>query len=315
MTPLVSIIIPCYKQAEFLPIAVDSVLRQTMHDLECIIINDGSPDNTHEIATALAVNDKRIRYIKQENRGLSGARNRGLKEARGEWIQFLDADDVLLPNKLQKQLEALAYSQAPSLSFCDYYFCDAKDINKRITKRHDYEHPRLRHDNPVIDLVSRWETDLSIPAHSFLFDVRLFTKPGISFDEKLPNHEDWDCWMQIFNQKPIIVPLHQELVVYRQHPNSMATNKAAMWCGYEQAIKKQMRLFRKSPSTRSELKRKLAQMHLVYFGEQKNLAKRWLAIASDQFHVITRFTQKLYRRTIPWPIQVRLHKFTSRIIK
>lgn len=312
MSPQVSIIIPCYNQAKFLPDAVGSVLGQVLQDMECIIVNDGSSDNTHEVATELAAKDERIRYIEQENRGLSGARNRGLKESRGAWIQFLDADDILLPDKLQKQLEVLTHCRTPSLSFCDYYFCGALDLNKRVTKGHDYEHPRLRHGNPLIDLVSRWETDLSIPSHSFLFDARLFMETGINFDEKLPNHEDWDCWMRIFNQQPIIVPLHQELVAYRQHPNSMATNKVAMWNGYEQAIKKQLRLFRSNPLIRSELKKKLAQMHLVYFGKHKNFARRGQAIVMDQFNAIAKHTHKLYRRTMPWPIQVLLHKIVSR---
>lgn len=299
--PKVSIIVPCYNQARFLPDALDSLLVQTWTNWECIVVNDGSRDDTTDVATLYSQRDSRVRLIAQKNRGLSGARNRGLKEAKGEWIQLLDADDILLPGKLQKQLEVLTKCRAPSLSFCDYYFSDAQDLSKRVTKGHDYEHPRLQHDDPLMDLVSRWETDLSIPAHSFLFDARLFTEGDISFDEKLPNHEDWDCWMQVFGQQPIIVPLHQELVVYRQHPNSMATDKTAMWVGYEKAIKKQMCLFRDNPLIRHELRKKLALMHSVYFGKKKNVEMRWLAV------VIA-----LYRRTMPWPIQVRLHKMAAR---
>jgi len=309
--PLVSVIIPCYRQAHFLPDAIGSLIAQSLGDWECIIINDGSPDNTREIALALATEDKRIRYIEQENRGLSGARNRGLKESKGTWIQFLDADDILLPEKLHKQLDVLIQSPGPALSFCDYYFCDAHDIDKRVTKGHDFEHPRFLHDNPLIDLISRWETDMSIPIHAFLFDSRLFKEAGVYFDQNLPNHEDWDCWMRIFHQRPIIVPLHQELVVYRQHPNSMATNKIAMWRGYEQAISKQSRLFRHSPLITAELKKKLTEMHMVYFGKPKNLARRWLFSVDAQFGAISKKIVGLYRRFMPWPIQVRLRKMVS----
>ena len=315
MKPKVSIIIPCYNQACFLPDAINSVMKQTLVDWECIIINDGSIDNSREVAMALVTKENRIRYIEQENRGLSGARNRGLNEARGIWIQFLDADDILLPEKLEKQLDVLMNCQVPALSICDYYFCEAHDVNERITKRRDYEHPRLLHSNPLIDLITRWETDLSIPAHSFLFDARLFTETGINFDEMLPNHEDWDCWMRIFNQQPVIVPLHQELIVYRQHSSSMATNKQAMWRGYEQAINKQIRLFGSNPLIRSKLKKKLAQMYVVYHGKQKNLANRVLGFIVNQLNLIIKRTYKLYRITMPWPIQVRLHEIVSRIRK
>src|SRR4030095_15755118 len=92
MEPLVSAVIPCYKQGHFLAEAVQSVLGQTVNDLECIVVNDGSPDTTREVARQLVSGDPRVRYIEQMNRGLAAARNRGLGEARGRFIQFLDGD-------------------------------------------------------------------------------------------------------------------------------------------------------------------------------------------------------------------------------
>ncbi len=100
----VSVIIPCYNQAFFLKEAVASVLAQTYTNWECIIINDGSTDNTEEVTKELIKDDGRFIYKKQINKGLPGARNAGLELCTGEFIQLLDADDALHPQKLENIL-------------------------------------------------------------------------------------------------------------------------------------------------------------------------------------------------------------------
>jgi glycosyltransferase involved in cell wall biosynthesis len=104
MSPGTSVIIPSYNSAAYLPDAIDSALNQTIVPLEVIVVNDGSTDETPRI---LERYQGRIVAITQENRGLSGARNRGIAAARGELVAFLDADDVWLPEKLEKQIECL----------------------------------------------------------------------------------------------------------------------------------------------------------------------------------------------------------------
>jgi glycosyltransferase involved in cell wall biosynthesis len=104
-SPLVTVVIPCYKQAHFLGESIESVLSQTYRNFEIIVVDDGSPDNTSEVASRY----DEVRLIRQENRGLAGARNRGLAEAKGEHLIFLDADDRLLPEALEvgvRELEA-----------------------------------------------------------------------------------------------------------------------------------------------------------------------------------------------------------------
>jgi glycosyltransferase involved in cell wall biosynthesis len=102
-SPLVSVIIPAYDVAEFIGEALDSVFAQTFTDYEVIVINDGSPD-TAKLERALAPYLSRIVYLKQENRGVSAARNTGINAARGSLIAFLDGDDVWLPNYLEVQV-------------------------------------------------------------------------------------------------------------------------------------------------------------------------------------------------------------------
>src|SRR4051812_15947600 len=105
--PLVSVIVPCFGQAHYLPEAVGSVLAQTFTDWECIIVDDGSPDDTAAVAARLAAGDDRIKIVRQENRGLPGARNAGIRAARGRYILPLDADDRLEPTMLEKTVAVL----------------------------------------------------------------------------------------------------------------------------------------------------------------------------------------------------------------
>src|SRR5215212_6403385 len=98
--PLVTVVIPCYNQAHFLGEAIESVLSQSYPHGELIVVDDGSTDETSEVASRY----EGARLIRQENRGLAGARNRGLGEAKGEYVVFLDADDRLLPGALEASL-------------------------------------------------------------------------------------------------------------------------------------------------------------------------------------------------------------------
>lgn len=104
--PKVSVIVPCYNQAAYLDECLQSVLDQTYQDWECIIINDGSTDNTEEVAKHWEKKDARFKYIFQENKGVSAARNNGIKNAKATYILPLDGDDVLHVTAIQKFLEA-----------------------------------------------------------------------------------------------------------------------------------------------------------------------------------------------------------------
>jgi glycosyltransferase involved in cell wall biosynthesis len=102
--PLVSVIIPCYKQAQYLPEAIDSVLAQSYPRVEVIVINDGSPDDTEGVARRYG---ERIRYFWQPNSGISSARNTGFAYSSGAYVKFLDSDDLLHPEQIARQVEAL----------------------------------------------------------------------------------------------------------------------------------------------------------------------------------------------------------------
>ena len=273
--PTVSVIIPCYNQAGYLPEAVASIQAQTIPDWECIIINDGSTDNTAEVASALSALDARIRCLNQPNGGLSRARNRGLDEARGQYIQFLDADDFIAPDKFELQSGMLSSAKGLALAYCDYDYCSSD--GRVLHNDPVYRPPVLDADRPLQDLALGWETKVCIPPHAFLFDTRFFTELRIRFDEELSNHEDWDCWMQILALSPAVFRLDRKLAMYRSSENSMSRAHVSMRLGFLWAIRKQRELFRDDPEMYALLTKKIAITKRAY-RDYAPLRRAWLRI-------------------------------------
>ncbi|MFB2935123.1 glycosyltransferase family 2 protein [Aerosakkonemataceae cyanobacterium BLCC-F154] len=121
MSPYVSIIVNCFNQGHYLERSVKSVLEQTFTDIECIIIDDGSTDNTREVSEHLMSLDSRVKYFYKQNGGLPSARNFGVQKAEGEWIQCLDADDWIHPEKTAFQLKYITGNEIENIVFyCDY---------------------------------------------------------------------------------------------------------------------------------------------------------------------------------------------------
>lgn len=141
--PAVSIIIPTFNRADTLPRALDSVLGQTMRDWEIVLVDDGSTDQTSSIAQVYR--DKlyrRFQYVRQENRGCSAARNRGIDIARGKFIAFLDSDDEYTPTKLERQLELFRLHPDLGLVFSDYACVDL--TGRRTESAFSAYYPTLR---------------------------------------------------------------------------------------------------------------------------------------------------------------------------
>ena len=124
MNPLISVVVPCYNQAQYLEECLQSVLDQTYQNWECIIVNDGSPDHTEEVAKKWLEKDPRFRYIDKENGGLSSARNAGIKIAKGEWILPLDADDRI--GNLYLELASLEFNKDYSIIYSEAEFFEGK---------------------------------------------------------------------------------------------------------------------------------------------------------------------------------------------
>lgn len=198
MNCFVSVIIPCFNQGRFLFDAISSLQAQTYPDWEAVIVNDGSEDETAEIASALCHKDRRVRYIAQVNEGLSSARNAGIRASNGDFIQFLDADDQLEIGKLEQHIKTL--QKHPEI---DIVYGNAKyfiDDVFGIFDRGPYG------DGPDHDWISECWYDprpiLSKLIERNLFPVccpmirRSLQKQAGLFNEELDALEDWEYWLR-----------------------------------------------------------------------------------------------------------------------
>ena len=128
--PKVSVIVPAYNVEKFLKRCLDSIANQTMTDFECIVVNDGSTDRTGEIADSFAVQDSRFRVFHNDNMGLSSARNYGYKETSGEWVSYIDGDDWVSDDFIEK-LYNLATRDKADIVYCDWFFAYKDDKFER----------------------------------------------------------------------------------------------------------------------------------------------------------------------------------------
>lgn len=224
--PLVSIIVPCYNQSKYLDEALQSVFDQSYENWECIIVNDGSFDNTEEVALKWCCRNSRFKYTHKINGGLSSARNAGLQIATGDFIQFLDSDDLLHHKKLE-EIFSLKY-------FFDIYICDyiafADGTGEEIPSR--YLSPFFDLKTIKEDIIQQWEITKSIPCHCVVFRKEIMDNNNLKFLENLPNHEDWCFWVTLFSfsEKFINIPFKHAL--YRIRKDSMCSNEKLMEEGF-----------------------------------------------------------------------------------
>ncbi len=198
--PKVSIIIPTYNRYKFLSETIDSVLSQSYTDYELIVVDDGSTDKSGEVARKY---NGSISYIYQDNRGVSAARNRGIAASTGEYVCFLDSDDLWQPDKLKVQA-ALMDSQ-PKYPLCytdEIWIRNGVRVNQR-RKHAKYGGWILSHCLPLC----------IISPSSVMIRRGLFDKLGL-FDEALPACEDYDLWLRIAKDYPIYF-ISQPLIIKR----------------------------------------------------------------------------------------------------
>lgn len=204
--PEISIIVPCYNQSQFLDETLESVFLQTFKNWECIIVNDGSLDNTDNIAKVWTKKDKRFRYLYKDNGGLSSARNAGVNEARAEYIYPLDADDLISNTLLEKIIFKFHDSNYPQIVYCNVAFFGAKKGSYKLPV---YNYQKLLVQNCFIACSAFKKSD--------------WIKVG-GFDEALKSFEDWDFWIRILNKESNVSKIEEELFFYRKHESGSLTN-------------------------------------------------------------------------------------------
>lgn len=216
--PLVSIVIPSYNHKRYVGQTVDSCLSQTYPHCEVIVIDDGSTDGTGDMLKAQY--GDRIRYFYQENRGLPAARNAGTREARGELIHYCDADDQLLPTKVERCVEVLCQQPEVTLVYthCDYVEADGKTVI-----------PRPKPELPAGDIFCELLTG---PQGNFIGQCTpLIRRQAVidagGFNEQIRSAHDWDLWLRLASRHQFAF-VNETLALYRVLPNAMHTDPERM---------------------------------------------------------------------------------------
>ncbi|MCV6608560.1 MAG: glycosyltransferase family 2 protein, partial [Campylobacterales bacterium] len=194
---LISVVIPTLNRSQLVLEAVKSVLNQTVKPFEIIVVDDGSTDDTKEV-----LEDLNIKYIYQENKGVSSARNRGIQEARGGWIAFLDSDDVWLENKLEEQILFHQNNDFLISQTDESWVRDGQKVNK--TKKYKKQSGAIFFHS--LDVCS-------ITPSSVIINKVIFEDIGL-FDESLEVCEDYDLWLRITRLYPVGL-IEKELIEKR----------------------------------------------------------------------------------------------------
>ncbi len=205
----ISVIIPTYNRRELLARALKSVINQTCPAAEIIVIDDGSIDETGRMVRQQF---PQVHYIYQRNRGVSHARNVGIKHAGGDWIAFLDSDDEWLPDKLRCQCAALA--ENPELKVCH-----SEEIWIRRGKRVNQMH---KHQKSGGWIFQRCLPLCAMSPSSILIHHSVFEQTGL-FDESLPACEDYDLWLQITARYPVLFIDQPLIKKYGGHADQLSS--------------------------------------------------------------------------------------------
>jgi glycosyltransferase involved in cell wall biosynthesis len=225
-TPRFSVIIPAYNQARYLGEAIKSVLAQTFHDYEIVVVNDGSTDETETVGLRYG---EKIRYVYQENQGLAGARNSGIRAAKGVWIALLDSDDYWLPEFLERMM-ALIDKHPQAVVFYGAAQCvDEQGLPmKQVVGYRSVENGRLYH--------ALLRANFIIPS-TVVIKKKVIEQAGC-FDQSLRSCEDWDLWLQLLSEGKKFYGVPDVLVQYRIHGSSLSANMERMQISHRAVAEK-----------------------------------------------------------------------------
>jgi glycosyltransferase involved in cell wall biosynthesis len=200
--PLVSVITPCYNQGQYLEESINSLINQTYSNWECIIINDGSIDNTEEIALRLAAQEQRVKYLYHDHVGVSAARNYAIKHSVGKYLLPLDADDLISPSYIDECIGVLEKNENAKIVYCEA---------EKFGSQTGIWDPR--------------KFDINIMAYeNMIFSTAMFRRSDWEitggYEDFLVVGEDWELWINILKSGGSVVKLPFTGFYYRVHDKS-----------------------------------------------------------------------------------------------
>jgi len=283
MRPKVSVIIPTYNRKGLLPKTIQSVFAQSFTDYEIIVIDDGSIDSTHESIVDL-IEAEKIRYAYQTNKGESAARNHGMALASGEYLLFLDSDDLLLPHTLEKQVACLDSEPNVGLVHGAYtkFSDDVPDLGLRETSSYSGQmYPRI---------LLEWDILMAVP--TVMVRASLMTKVG-GFDESMRQAADLDMWRRLsrhtsFNALPDV------LARIRVHEGNISADKTRAGAVFQKYVDK---AFSEDPTLGFVFKRRVLASMLANVGNTMVGECRADSVMSARDYLL--------RSLKAWPFQTR----------
>lgn len=202
--PLVSVVIPCFNQGKYLKETVQSVLSSTYRPIEIVIVDDGSTDNSLEISRSLAASFSKVRVFEQKNSGVSVARNRGIKEAKGEIILPLDGDDLISSNYMEEAVNTLLENPGVKVVYCQAV--KFNENGEKAWKLKPFSLYQLARDNMIF-------------ASAFFWKKHAMEVGGFS-EDMLMGREDWEFWIKMLKNGGDVVRLPFVGFYYRQTTSS-----------------------------------------------------------------------------------------------
>ncbi|MEN8128949.1 MAG: glycosyltransferase family A protein [Pseudomonadota bacterium] len=259
----ISVIIPTHNRADLLERALDSVLKQTLQPGEIIVVDDGSTDHT-----AALVKDgfPQVVLLQQDNLGVSRARNQGIASAHGEWLAFLDSDDEWLPNKLERQHQALMADSSHLICHWSHLICHCDEVWIRKGRRVNPMNKHAKHGGEIFHYCL---PRCVISPSAVLIHGSVFNRVG-GFDESLPACEDYDLWLRICARYPVLFIPQTLLLKYGGHSDQLSRRYWGMDRFRIQALEKLLSSDELAPSYRSAaLSMLLEKLEIVLNGAKK----------------------------------------------
>jgi glycosyltransferase involved in cell wall biosynthesis len=223
-TPRFSVVMAAFNAAGTVRSAIGSVLAQTQPDLELIVVDDGSTDGTAEAVAR--VDDPRVRYTSQPNRGPAAARNTGIAQARGEYVAFLDSDDLFLPSYLERSEAALNATPGAGFAYGDAYVFD--DLSGKVRRRSAMARNRPPEPPPI----DRGAFLLELLQRNFIYVAVTVPRAVLDevggFDESLKGPEDYELWLRILLHGYGAAWIPGRPALYRKHGAQLSRNLATM---------------------------------------------------------------------------------------
>ncbi len=264
-SPFFSVITPTYNRSKYIVKAIESVLAQTFQEFELIIVDDGSEDDTESLVVPFINTDSRVQYIKQENKGRSTARNVGIEAAKGEYICFLDSDDIWLPKHLQLIFDGTEKVSEPSFIFTAlaYRFPNGEETQKRF--------PEIGQTKPIDYVIENQVSTITVAVHHSVLKQQRFNR-------ELFINEDLELWARIVSELPIYYIDSVTAIAVQHDSNTTITAMDSI-----SPQKKAMALVFNNPKLQSSFsssfkKRKLRGLLELTIRSNEQRGERWALI-------------------------------------